>query len=191
MEIKQNILDRGTLKELNILLQHPFIQQLAHQASLHGTIVISGGAIVDILEGRRPKDWDIPLSHVSLGPVQKILQELNYTFAYETRWSKTYVGDNQPIQLVNKELRLYDFTISTAILTLSKTEVSLTLDKESFYSKVLKPVSFNTSIEHILSILNRIPHWRKKGYIIPEVTYHSLLSSLAILAKVESPIKSS
>tara|TARA_R100000656_G_C3952223_1_gene128653 strand:- start:744 stop:1280 length:537 start_codon:yes stop_codon:yes gene_type:complete len=135
-----------------------------------------GGAVVDIIEGREPNDFDFE----GLSP--KSIKELlanGFKFESDTRTATTYVykddlGFNIKVQDVKIPKHEFDYTISQATYGLkSKT---LDIDEVSFNSKILIPTGYE--FNQAMSALYRIPHWKRKGYTLPEITYASLLNSI-------------
>jgi len=188
--------NQGEAEIINKFVADPFIKELIkiweegvqnNRPSLPMTII--GGAVIDIMEGRTPKDYDI--IHGSNGE-NKLLEKAGYEFKYKTKFATTYEGKNV-IQLINRPTTTFDYTISLSSLSLVRRirycnedkkydlfdiNATLTYDEVSFNRKVLIPQSF-TDVSMVLNSLKRVPHYIKKGYYIPDNTYLSLLSVLA------------
>lgn len=133
-----------------------------------------GGAIIDLLEGRVPKDYDI-ISQYEKDKIRKGLKELGFIFMFETSTAQTFKRNSIKIQLLKTDLVGFDFTISKAQYN-PKTD-KLIIDQECFEKKMLIPSSFDNR-KAVLNSLSRIPHWIKKGYTIKNATYFSLLNCL-------------
>lgn len=132
-----------------------------------------GGAIIDILEDRVPKDFDF--LNIGDSVVNKLLGD-GFKFQYESIYSTTFKKDKLIVQFLKTQPSGFDFTISKSSLSFSS--YTLTIDLKSFNSKILIPNSFDNT-DMILDSLVRIPHWERKGYKLPNQTYISLLGKLA------------
>ena len=140
------------------------------------TIRLVGGAVIDLLEGRVPKDYDLMCWYTD--DREKLVKHLNqfgFIFMYETATSKTYAKGKVKIQFLKTNLGGFDFTISTATYDLYKGDIEI--DEECFEKKILIPTSFDDK-KAALNSLSRLPHWIKKGYRIKNATYFSLLNCL-------------
>lgn len=91
------------------------------------------------------------------------------------------------VQLLKTNVTDFDFTISQARFTniisanFNNSSTVLTYDDESFENKILIPVSYSPGKAH--NSLVRLPHWEKKGYVLPEITYLSLLNAIKPFTK--------
>ncbi len=141
----------------------------------HPSLQLTGGAISDILNDRKPRDYDF----LGTGLNDKLT---DWEFTGETKTAKTYTKDGIIIQLLKTKSSEFDFTISQATYNFNNSVV--TIDEESFKSKVLKPVNFTTP-ERALGTLRRAKHWEAKGYKLPNSTYQSLLDVVAAKINVK------
>lgn len=133
---------------------------------------LTGGCIIDILEDRKPKDYDF--RYIS----DMDLQKVGATYMYETKTAKTFKTKKFVIQVLKTLKEDFDFKISTVELKISfNYPVAITIDDVSFNNKMLIPQE-KSFIEkkNALNSLRRIPHWRRKGYNIADETYMSLLN---------------
>jgi len=142
-----------------------------------------GGAVLDIIECRKPKDYDF-INHSSSHGM--VLQDNGWELTGNTTTAMTYIKDGIIVQLLKTHPIDFDFTISLASYNpyknsslAPKSKGSLIIDHHSYYSKVLIPceLAFKKR-KNAWSTLYRIPHYQAKGYTIPTLTYHSLLSVL-------------
>jgi hypothetical protein len=139
---------------------------------INPSLKLIGGAVLDILEGRRPKDYDIVGWDKTF--VEK-LKELGFKYQYDSKTAKTFKKDEIIIQLLKNGGEDFDYTISqTAMPFTSKSK--LEIDLLSFESKTLCPTetSFSTRRGSI-NALRRVLHYRSKGYKLEDITYLSLL----------------
>ena len=80
------------------------------------------------------------------------------------------------IQILNtSDVSSFDYKISQSYYSLDGS--SSYIHMASFMHKILIFEKFNDK-NIILSALNRIPHWNKKGYKMPVMTYLSMLNAL-------------
>lgn len=138
---------------------------------------LTGGAVVDIFEGRKPKDYDF------INISQAVLEHLNFKYNYETATATTYVRESDGIivQCLKTSSQSFDFTISNSRIYakagIGKYITLFYVHPESYLNKLLIPQSYEP--QAALNSLMRIPHWRKKGYEIHDMTYYSLLKAVA------------
>lgn len=145
-----------------------------------GDIKLVGGAVIDIIEGRKVKDYDF--LNFSLHDAKK----LGFKYSHDSKTATTYINDKNAnlikgdftIQALKTDINDFDFKISQATLSWSyQQKLNLILDESSFNNKVLIPCEKAwTERKNALNSLRRIPHWKSKGYTINDVTYLSLLS---------------
>ncbi len=159
-----------TPEQEELFRKDPFIKMVAEVTEVKSSIILIGGAIIDILEGRKPKDYDC------VGVLYE--NNLGLEYSHETKSAKTFKKGDLVVQLLKTEINDFDFKISQARLTINhRKDLTLEIDKNSFEKKVLIPCE-KAWIEkkNALNSLRRIPHWKNKGYAINDVTYLSLLS---------------
>lgn len=135
-------------------------------------IKLVGGAVVDILEGRKPKDYDF--FSLTLTEATK----LGFKYSHDSKTATTYLKDDLVIQVLKTGIEDFDFKISQSQLSFNyQKKLSLNIDEISFDNKVLIPANKSwLEKKNALNSLRRILHWRSKGYTINDVTYLSLLS---------------
>lgn len=135
------------------------------------SVKLVGGAVIDILEGREPKDYDLIYFIPSLH--NKHLLNAGFEFQYETKTARTWTKDDITIQTLKTDKDDFDFTISQAIWDLKSEKIEI--DNISFKSKKLIPTP-NAFLDKskARNSLKRIRHWERKGYKIPKQTLDSL-----------------
>lgn len=135
-------------------------------------IKLVGGAVVDILEGRKPKDYDF--FSLTLTEATK----LGFKYSHDSKTATTYLKDDLVIQVLKTGIEDFDFKISQSQLSFNyQKNLSLNIDEISFGNKVLIPANKSwLEKKNALNSLRRIVHWKNKGYTINDVTYLSLLS---------------
>lgn len=133
-------------------------------------VYLVGGAVIDILEGRVPKDYDL----IDYGNIQPLLNRLGYVYKYETTTAITFEKNGVVVQILKTSIDAFDYTISQAKLKLD--DLELEIDKDAFKNKILIPVPYAFENKYgALASLHRMVHWKKKGYTLPDETYSSLL----------------
>lgn len=134
-------------------------------------IKLVGGAVLDILNGKTPKDYDF------LSITEAQILKLGFKYSHDTKTATTYIKDNLILQKLKTDINDFDFKISQTTLSWDfSRKMELTVDEVSFENKVLIPCD-KCWIEkkNALNSLRRLPHWREKGYKINDITYLSLL----------------
>ena len=127
-----------------------------------------GGAVIDILEGREPKDYDL-IDHYG---VDRILLGNKFKIKSRTKYADTYDNGSWIVQLLKTKPKDFDFTISQSSFMFTRRR--LNIDEYAFDNKALLPVSFEA--ENAANSLARLPKWYSKGYKIDITTYLSLVS---------------
>lgn len=142
--------------------------------------VLTGGAVLDLIEGKEPKDFDL-----LYGDRAKFITA-GFTFAGETKTATTLIKDDIIVQLLKTNPENFDYTISQSKYDF-RTEKLTEFDELSFESKVLIPtrVAFENK-ENALNSLQRLPHWQRKGFRLPDTTYQSLLGVISRENKIYS-----
>lgn len=140
---------------------------------IYTDLKLVGGAVVDLLDGKKPKDYDF--TNTSSTYFFKALKELGYIWQYETKTASTYKKENSVVQILKTDIKDFEFKISQSYYNLKNK--TLNVDEISFNRKVLIPVSFDNKGKCI-NCLKRKIHWEKKGYTMPDETYLSLCNAL-------------
>ena len=182
--MKENIKDKG--------------ENWLGYTSTYLDIRLVGGAVIDMADGRVPKDYDFIDSHV-------FSKYLTLNHVSKTADTFTYNHKSGPIkiQFLKTKIEDFDFTVATNNIRIVAKKNSLSLDTisnnqfimnidgksilfsvtstlpdcSSYNSRILIPGSFDKK-ENCYNSLLRFRHWEKKGFTLPDVTYYSLLSSL-------------
>lgn len=131
-----------------------------------------GGAVIDIINDKPPKDYDFIGGSDS---IKKIFKDNGFDFICSTNSADTYSKGDIVVQFLNTPLENFDFKISQSRIRISGKTNEFIIDEDSLNKKQLIPVDFKTK-RNALNSLRRIPHWKKKGYEIHDLTYLSLLN---------------
>lgn len=170
------ITKKNKMKEdlIEKFIADPIVSELINRRK---EFTLVGGAVVDIMEDRKPKDYDFIELHSS------VVEDLD--FVCDSRWSGTFKFKGETIQLLKTSTNDFEFRISQSKLHLPTiygdttdpvSKLKLTYDEISFENKVLIPIGYKK--DTVMRCLYRIPHWRKKGYTLQDVTYYSLLEQI-------------
>jgi hypothetical protein len=148
----------------------------------YNNIELVGGAVIDILENRIPKDYDVVGFNVS---EFKKLKDLGFEFKYDSKTATTFYFGDKIIQFLKTTKDTFDYTISQSSYSLSSN--SLTIDELSFNSKLLIPTIHTWENKgKSLNALKRTINYAKKGYSLPEETFISLLNNVSTKGGVNS-----
>lgn len=134
-----------------------------------------GGAVIDILEDRVPKDYDFIFTNILKEKLDKVAE-----FQYVSQTSYTYKYNDFIIQLLVKDVANFPFLIEKFIYKIQTNSLE-NLDEVSFKSKGLIPSAIVGELDDYsksksaTEALMRIPHWQRKGYKINDVTYQTLI----------------
>lgn len=159
-----------TKEQEELFRADPFVKMITEISEGISSVILIGGSVIDILEGRKPKDYDC------VGTLYE--NKLGLEYSHETKSAKTFKKGDLTVQLLKTDTTDFDFKISQARLVINyKKELTLEIDKNSFENKTIIPTDKAwTERKNALNSLRRIPHWRNKGYTINDTTYLSLLA---------------
>jgi len=172
-----------TTEQEELFKADPFVKAVL-ELDENSSIQLIGGAVIDILEKRKPKDYDL-IGYVS----STLLKDLGLVYQYETKTAKTYRKEKLIVQILKTEKADFDFKISEATLTIHPESkgVTLSIDEQSFKNKMLIPCDKCWSERrNAMNTLHRIVHWAGKGYKINGVTYLSLLGVVGKSTNINS-----
>lgn len=183
---KDKNISENTLKEIRELVKNKLesplykdpLLKLLFEGNYHYHLV--GGAVVDIHEGRTPKDYDfIYFPQSLLDEKANFVDTSSVADTYKMEVDKKQVT----IQILKTATSDFDFTVSTTYIKSIDVKInsfgsvrmigSNLLSDLSYKTKLLIPTSYKE--ENALNSLLRIPHWRKKGFSITDNTYRHLL----------------
>lgn len=168
-------------------------------SSTYLDIRLVGGAVIDIADGRTPKDYDFIdndffSKYLTLNHVSKTAETFTYNHKsgpIKIQFLKTKTEDFD-FTVARNNIRIVAKKKSLSLDTMSDNQFSMNIDLfdilfsvtstlpdcSSYNSRILIPSSFDKK-ENCYNSLLRFKHWEKKGFTLPDVTYYSLLSSLA------------
>lgn len=165
-----------TTEQEELFKLDPFVKAVLELEDYQAVSLV-GGAVIDILESRKPKDYDL-MGYVS----DTLIKSLGLIYQYETKTAKTFKKGKITVQILKTAKEDFDFKISQASLEIrpQNKKLSLVIDTNSFEKKMLIPCDKCwTERKNAMNTLHRIVHWAKKGYKINATTYLSLLGVVA------------
>lgn len=156
------------------------IKDLMEKNKWCNTVRLTGGAVVDILEGRVPRDYDLFLnsSHMSDKEILKkveFIPHLKLTSLSTTAISFTYKG--LLVQILRKQPEKYFFTIEQSNYDIKNSRIE-SFCYMSYRQKRLIPneLIFNEGAVNKKAYKFRIKRWAEKGYSIDKLTKRSYMS---------------
>lgn len=148
---------------------------------------LTGGAIVDIIFGRIPKDYDIITTDSTWDREEfcNLLLYYGFKFQYETKYASTFIKEGMTFQVLKTKIEDFDFKIGQSRLNFDNgRHFRFDIDYVSLKEMTLIPTTKSFfDPKYALNALRRIPHWKKKGFAIDERTYLSLLDTAFNLNK--------
>lgn len=139
-------------------------------------IILTGGAIVDILEDRKPKDYDLFYKREGGQDLMNVFHETGWTFVSGTKTAITFKKDDLVVQILTNGPDYFCYTIEQGKINFSISNPNFYIDKVSFDTKILIPTNYSFNHKAVaVNALARIYHWYNKGYVLPEKSYLSLL----------------
>lgn len=179
--MKDRILTKERLEEYRMkIATSPAIKEISDALHDFNGATLVGGAVIDIIEGRVPKDYDFIGFNELLLP---LILNKGFTFVTETAYAYTYKFGEYDVQFLKRTLHSFDFKISQSMFKTKEKE--LWLDRPSFENKLLIPVNFEDH-KMLKEALVRIPHWKVKGYEMHDSTYLSICEELFNLKRKSS-----
>lgn len=163
-----------------IILKDPvvaFVKKQWEEAKHCDSLFLTGGAVIDLLEGRKPKDYDFVISGYDVGRIVKEGAKLGLTFEYTSATAVTFSWRGCDIQVLRKPVDEFPFTIEQSKFSI-KNGTFKNFDEVSFNTKKLIPndvLIFARQEITRKNFLNRIEKWESKGYKIHPITKRSYL----------------
>lgn len=194
LEEKENMKLEDMKEKEEIILRDPvvaFITSKWKEAKHCNSLFLTGGAVIDLLEGRKPKDYDFCLTSAS--DFNKIIKggvELGLNFNYTSATAVSFTWEGNDIQVLRKNPSEFPFTIEMSKFSIRESKFE-SFDNVSFSSKILIPndaLLFNNTEVTRTNFLNRVSKWESKGYKIHPVTkrsYIKLTKHKTFLQKIE------
>lgn len=163
-----------------IILKDPVVQFIKKQweeAKYCDSLFLTGGAVIDLLEGRKPKDYDFVISGYDVDNIVKKGVELGLTFEYTSATAVTFSWGGYDIQVLRKPVEEFPLTIEQSKFSIKNGNFQI-FDAVSFNTKKLIPndtIIFTRKEITRKNFLNRISKWESKGYSIHPITKRSYL----------------
>lgn len=167
----------------NKIAQDPgvrIIKALMEKTGWCSSVRLTGGAVVDILEGRVPRDYDLFLNstHMSDKEILKkveFIPHLKLTSLSTTAISFAYKG--LLVQILRKQPEKYFFTIEQSNYDIKNSRIE-SFCYMSYRQKRLIPneLIFKEGAVNKKAYKFRIKRWAEKGYSIDKLTKRSYMS---------------
>lgn len=144
------------------------------------SVTLVGGAVVDILDGREPKDYDICIldSNIRQYGYREILKRLrdtdDFSLIYTSATAYTFNFKGYKVQILKTNPSDFMFEIEKSSFGLKSGKFQY-FDIVGFESKMLIPNDELSKIkEHSFIVMKkRLKRWSQKGYKIHRITYKS------------------
>jgi hypothetical protein len=139
-----------------------------------GSLILTGGAVIDILSGVIPKDYDFVHTNII---ENKIKANDKFKLLYTSSTAATYEYLGKDIQLLYKNPLDFPYTIEQSKFNIDTGKLEY-FATDSFEQKLLVPnkeVYKSKSIAK--NVIRRLLHWQGKGYTIHPVTFASVLKT--------------
>jgi hypothetical protein len=152
------------------------------------SVFLTGGAIVDILNNKYPKDFDIYTPNDIPVSIVNYIYSKGGTFICDSKYSSTFrVKGNRVIQVLKIQgTDRFDFTINQSRIRIDTTITAKTLldfDELSFNTKIAIP----TTASYVEGIhKSRVKLVIRKGFEIPKTTMRDLIVKGSFLERLKS-----
>lgn len=139
------------------------------------SLKLTGGAVIDILNGKTPKDFDLVAAYPSNN--LEILCSNGAKFLYSSKTAETVSYKGLLIQLLKTNTIEFDYTINASLIHLKHNTVDY-FDTVSYLSRTLIPTeyAFNTPSKS-RECIKRLPKMESKGFSLPKISERSLKSN--------------
>lgn len=162
---------------------HKVVKELMTVVNDNGwcdSVMLVGGAAVDILDGRKPKDYDIYIqdNNIRQYGYREILKRLSDTddfkLIYTSATAYTFNFKGYKVQILKTEPSDFMFEIEKSQFSLKKGKFQY-FDIVGFESKMLIPNDEHGKIEEkdLITMKRRVKRWSQKGYKMHRITYKS------------------
>lgn len=147
-------------------------------AYINSGTFLTGGALVDIAAGKTPKDFDLVVRNKKRkANIIDALVLAGYRVEHKTSTAITLIQPGKrPIQVLNRtDVNSFDFTIAQGVY-IFEFDLLKYFDYDSYHQKKLFPTecSFNSKTG-ATNALGRLPHWKNKGFELPDITFLNML----------------
>lgn len=153
------------------------IKGLFDPKNLNHFVSLTGGAILDILANRKPKDYDLISTNIKV--TNELLLKAGCEFLYSSKTSYTFKKGDLIIQVLKTKVEEFDFTINQTNISLESDYIN-DLDLVSLNSNWLIPTehSWNSSQRRKVCLKRNNYMWKTKNMCLPEITRKSLKKGL-------------
>lgn len=164
----------------DIVKSHPVVKELMEICKKHPhakSIYLTGGAVVDIIDGREPKDYDI-IYTCCHGIIQKVSKNDKFRLLYTSRTSITFLFKGKhKVQLLRNKMDEFPFENDKILFRMDGIITGGTIFAKDILDNRLIVVNddrMNCGISRKL-FKARVKKWESKGYNIHPISYKSYL----------------
>lgn len=159
------------------ILTNKVVSELIDELSVFSSANLVGGAIVDIIDGREPKDYDLIVEESEIKIIEKLTFNPNFKFLYNSPSSTTFLfkGEHE-VQFIKSKPEDFYFLnernsfnlrakkFETLFISLFETKM-LAVNSEAMMNQRFTASQFGI----------RVRHWERKGYRISDTSYDSAI----------------
>lgn len=164
----------------DIVKSHPVVKELMEICKKHShtkSIFLTGGAVVDIIDGREPKDYDITYTCCH-AIVERVSDNKNFRLLYTSRTSITFLFKGKhKVQLLRRKMDEFPFENDKILFRMDGIITGGTMFAKDILDNRLIVVNddrMNYGISRKL-FKARVKKWESKGYNIHPISYKSYL----------------
>lgn len=145
------------------------------------SVMLVGGAVIDILDGREPKDYDLCISHSNIFEygykelTRRLANTDEFRLVYTSMTAYTFQFKGNIVQVLKTNPSDFIFEIEKSRFGLKSGTFSF-FDIMGYESKLLIPNDENDVIreKYLRNFKSRVKRWSEKGYKLHPVTYKSI-----------------
>lgn len=167
-KIQEKLSQNQVLKDLKLLLE---------TNKFCDSFYLTGGAVIDILKDKKPKDFDIYTTTPIVTVLEKSQDVIDLKLLYTSRTAITFLYKNETtIQILKRPPESFKFTIEQSKYNIKKERLDF-FCLNSYLSKQLIPndLVFESKEVTKKDFKLRLRKWGMKGFHIHEVTKKSYL----------------
>lgn len=174
---KNKITENNRKPYVEKILANKVVLELIEELKDFPTAMLVGGAVVDIIDGRTPKDYDIIVDDSEINILNKLSLKPDFEFLYNSPSSTTFLFKKKyEVQFIKSKSEdfyflnernsfiLKDKRFGALFTSLIETKM-LAVNSEAMLNQRFTASQFGI----------RVRHWERKGYKISDVSYDSAI----------------
>lgn len=145
-------------------------------------LLLTGGAVLDILNGVEPKDYDFfPSSFFNTDYLLNALYERGAELQYTSKTAYTFNYKRLTVQVLKTHVDEFDYTINASQINLHNKHIAK-FDMVSYMSGILIPTehSFQKGYKSV-ECIKRLPKMQERGFSLPIITERTLKRNYSFL----------